>query len=164
MNNQTDKIQRALFMYIGIAKTLNDETCRFFNEFTFESKRRFNNLSLQLKNFEPTIKQQMDEKAIQTVELLQDYQHKVIQDMIEKEKFTDLESFLAFSKILGEIYLTYLEKYNHNCKMLFKSLNNSSNVFYNTLSFQNKEQKKVNDLVNSFVFSLIENNEWEKQN
>ena len=94
---------------------------------------------------------------------MQDYQHRIIQELIEKEKYKDIETFLAFSKMLSLVYNSYLKMYRHAAKDNFTALNNSANIFRNTLAFNNAEQKKVDDYIYGFVVSLIENNEWSRE-
>ena len=157
-----EKTHRALLMYVGIAKTLNDETCRFINTFKHENKRRFNNLVTDLNAFQSTVRNQTNMEGIDAAERLQDYQHSIIQELIEKDNFHDIETFLAFCKVLSLVYNSYLKMYKHASKDNFTALNNSANIFRNTIAFNNAEQKKVDDYIHGFVLSLIENNEWEK--
>lgn len=157
-----EKTHRALLMYVGIAKTLNDETCRFLNEFKHENKRRFNNYVTDLSAFESTVRKNMNMEGVDAADRLQDYQHKIIQELIEREKYKDIQTFLAFSKMLSLVYNSYLKMYKHASKESFNSLNASANVFRNTIAFNNAEQKKVDDYIHGFVISLIENNEWSR--
>jgi len=157
-----EKTHRALLMYVGIAKTLNDETCRFINTFKHENKRRFNNLVTDLNAFQSTVRNQTNMEGIDAAERLQDYQHSIIQELIEKDNFHDIETFLAFCKVLSLVYNSYLKMYKHASKDNFTALNNSANIFRNTIAFNNAEQKKVDDYIHGFVMSLIENNEWGK--
>ena len=158
-----EKTHRALLMYVGIAKTLNDETCRFLNEFKHDNKRRFNNYVGDLTSFQNTVRKNMNMEGVDAAEQLQDYQHRIIQELIEKEKYKDIETFLAFSKMLSLVYNSYLKMYRHTAKDNFTALNNSANIFRNTLAFNNAEQKKVDDYIYGFVVSLIENNEWSRE-
>ncbi len=157
-----EKTHRALLMYVGIAKTLNDETCRFINTFKHENKRRFNNLVTDLNAFQSTVRSQMNMEGIDAAERLQDYQHSIIQELIEKDNFEDIETFLAFCKVLPEIYTKYLKPYKHSAKDYFTSLNNSCNIFRNTMAIDKVNLLACDEYVNGFVVSLIENNVWEK--
>ena len=117
--------------------------------------QRFNNYVTDLSAFESTVRRNMNMEGVDAADRLQDYQHKIIQELIEREKYKDIQTFLAFSKMLSLVYNSYLKMYKHASKESFNSLNASANVFRNTIAFNNAEQKKVDDYIHCLVLCSV---------
>lgn len=156
ITNQADITIR---LFVAIAKTLDEEYTRFIGTFKHEKKQAFNQLVNDLSAFQSSVKVNMTPENIANCELLQDYLHNLIADLITSENVKDIHIFNGFCKVLKTTYYKYVNDYfKHNDKVRFISLINSADLF----SKLTEQKESINLDIENFCTTLIEGKEFIK--
>ena len=161
MNKETITTQADITvrLFVAIAKTLDEEYTRFIGTFKHEKKKAFNNLITDIAAFQSTVKVNMTSENIANCEVLQDYLHNLIADLITKDTVKDIHIFNALCKSLKTIYYKYVNDYfKHSDKDKFIQLINSADLF-TKLTEQNES---VNSDFEHFCITLIEQKEFNR--
>lgn len=159
MNKETITTQADITvrLFVAIAKTLDEEYTRFIGEFKHDKKKAFNNLITDISAFQSSVKQNMTEENIANCEVLQDYLHNLIADVIKSDSVKDIHIFNALCKSLKTIYFKYVSVYfKHSDKDRFISLINSADLF----SKVTEQNEAVNKDFEHFCITLIEQKEY----
>lgn len=68
-----EQTQRALLMFVALAKVQNQAYTQFIGMFKHEEKQRFNDLIRASESFAKTVRANMDDKSIEATNQLEDY-------------------------------------------------------------------------------------------